>query len=141
MEQLDAVRGDLPARVYARCHHVIAENDRVLRAAAALARGDFVEFGVLMTASHASLRDDYEVSCPELDVMADIVSDLDGVFGARMTGGGFGGCVVALADRASATDDMCRTIRERYQANTGRRPDVWITKAGHGVSVWSPARV
>jgi galactokinase len=141
LEQLDAVRADLSPRVYARCHHVITENDRVGRAATAIAHADFFEFGGLMAASHASLRDDYEVSCPELDVMADIVSGLDGVFGARMTGGGFGGCVVALADASSATDEVRQTIRERYEANTGRRPDVWITAAGDGVSAWSPIRV
>ena len=102
--QLDAIRDDVPAHVWRRCRHVIAENDRVVRAAAAVKAGDFPRFGALMAASHASLRDDYEVSCPELDIMAAIVSSIDGVFGARMTGGGFGGCVVALAhpDRANA---------------------------------------
>jgi galactokinase len=141
LEQLDDVRGDLSQRVYARCHHVIAENDRVGRAAAAIGRGDFCEFGALMAASHASLRDDYEVSCNELDVMVDVVSALDGVFGARMTGGGFGGCVVALVEASRATDELCHMIRDRYESRTGRRPDVWITMAGDGVSVWSPVRV
>jgi galactokinase len=73
--------------------------------------------------------------------MADIVSGLDGVFGARMTGGGFGGCVVALADASSATEELRQTIRDRYEASTGRCPDVWITAAGDGVSAWSPIRV
>jgi galactokinase len=141
LDQLDVVRADLSARIYARCHHVITENDRVGRAATAIAHGDFFEFGALMAASHASLRDDYEVSCPELDIMADIVSGLDVVFGARMTGGGFGGCVVALADASSATDELGQTIRDRYEASTGRCPDVWITAAGGGVSAWSPIRV
>jgi len=140
LEQLDAVRTHLSSRVYARCHHVITENQRVVRAAAALARGDFFEVGALMASSHASLRDDYEVSCAELDVMVEIVSGLDGVFGARMTGGGFGGCVVALVEASRASDEMCRTIRERYEANTGRRPDAWITTAGDGAAAWSPAR-
>jgi galactokinase len=141
LEQLTAVRADLSARVYARCHHVITENERVGSAAAALARGELAEFGALMAASHASLRDDYEVSCPELDVMAGIVSELDGVFGARMTGGGFGGCVVALVEASSATDPVRQTIAERYEASTGRRPEVWVARAGEGVSAWSPARV
>jgi galactokinase len=103
LEQLDDVRGDLSQRIYARCHHVITENDRVGRAAATIERGDFCECGALMAASHASLRDDYEVSCDELDVMVDSVTALDGVFGARMTGGGFGGCVVALVEASRAT--------------------------------------
>jgi galactokinase len=141
LEQIDAVRSDLPPRVHARCHHVITENDRVRRAAAALASGRLAEFGALMHASHASLRDDYEVSCPELDVMADIVTELDGVFGARMTGGGFGGCVVALLDAAAATDAVRQTIAERYEGRTGRRPDVWLATAGEGASAWSPVRV
>jgi galactokinase len=141
LEQLDEVRGDLSQRIYARCHHVITENDRVGRAAAAIERGDFCECGALMAASHASLRDDYEVSCDELDVMVDSVTALDGVFGARMTGGGFGGCVVALAEASRATGELCDTIRDRYESSTGRRPDVWIATAGDGVSMWSPVRV
>ena len=141
LEQLDEVRGDLSQRIYARCHHVITENDRVGRAAAAIERGDFCECGALMAASHASLRDDYEVSCDELDVMVDSVTALDGVFGARMTGGGFGGCVVALVEASRATGELCDTIRDRYESSTGRRPDVWIATAGDGVSMWSPVRV
>jgi galactokinase len=112
----------------------------VTRAAAALDGRRFAEIGALMAASHASLRDDYEVSCPELDVMTDIVSDLDGVFGARMTGGGFGGCVVALVDARSATDAVRQTIAGRYEAHTGRAPDVWVTAAGDGASAWSSVR-
>jgi galactokinase len=141
LEQLDEVRGDLSQRIYARCHHVITENDRVGRAAAAIERGNFCECGALMAASHASLRDDYEVSCDELDVMVDSVTALDGVFGARMTGGGFGGCVVALVEASRATGELCSTIRDRYESSTGRRPDVWIATAGDGVSMWSPVRV
>jgi galactokinase len=141
LEQLDEVRGDLSQRIYARCHHVITENDRVGRAAAAIERGDFCECGALLAASHASLRDDYEVSCDELDVMVDSVTALDGVFGARMTGGGFGGCVVALVEASRATGELCDTIRDRYELSTGRRPDVWIATAGDGVSMWSPVRV
>jgi galactokinase len=86
-----------------------------------------------MAASHASLRDDYEVSCPELDRMAGIASDLDGVFGARMTGGGFGGCAIALVEARVADNKFDEAIRERYQASTGIRADVWICRAGNGV--------
>jgi galactokinase len=131
--RLDAIRGDVPPHVWRRCRHVITENDRVVQAAAALRQSDDAAFGALMAASHASLRDDYEVRCPELDVMTAIVSDLDGVFGARMTGGGFGGCAIALVDAAAADDRFRETIQDRYQANTGIRPDVWICAPGSGV--------
>src|SRR5206468_4359592 len=77
--QLDAVRADMPPRIYRRCRHVVTENARVEEAAGALTGGDSRRFGALMDASHASLRDDYEVSCPELDRMVDIVRGLDGV--------------------------------------------------------------
>jgi galactokinase len=133
LEQLDAARGDMTPQVWRRCRHVVTENARVLQAAAALRRSDFAGFGALMSASHESLRDDYEVSCPELDVMAATVSDLDGVFGARMTGGGFGGCVVALVEAHAVDDRLGETIRERYQANTGILPEVWMCAAGDGV--------
>jgi len=131
--QLDAIRDAISPQVRRRCRHVITENERVVRAAGALTSRDFRRFGELMTASHASLRDDYEVSCAELDVMAVIVSSLEGVFGARMTGGGFGGCVVALVEASIADEPLRNTIRERYEANTGVRPDVWICAAGDGV--------
>jgi galactokinase len=135
LEQLDAARGDMPARVHRRCRHVVCENRRVEQAAAALAAGDFHRFGALMDASHASLRDDFEVSCPELDTMAAILRTLDGVYGARMTGGGFGGCAVALVDAAREAS-VRREVARRYQAATGLEPDVWVTTAGGGVGAW-----
>src|SRR5205814_7619268 len=114
LDGLDAIRGDVSEPVWRHCHHVITENDRVVRAADALNRSDYAAFGALMAASHASLRDDYEVSCPELDAMADLAAELDGVFGARMTGGGFGGCVVALVEARTADDRFRDTIQQRY---------------------------
>jgi galactokinase len=137
LEHLDAIAGDLTPRVRRRCRHVITENDRVVHAAAALTRRDHAGVGTLMTASHASLRDDYEVSCPELDAMAGIASALDGVFGARMTGGGFGGCAIALVEASAADDRLRETIQRRYQAITGIHPDVWICAAGDGVETVS----
>ena len=136
LEQLDAARARMPERVHRRCRHVITENARVEAAADALAAGDFHRFGVLMDASHASLREDFEVSCPELDTMVEILRTLGGVYGARMTGGGFGGCAVALVDatgEASARQEAAR----RYRAATGIEPDVWVTTAGSGVAAWS----
>ena len=134
--QLDAARADMPPRIYRRCRHVVTENARVEEAAGALASGDIRRFGALMDASHASLRDDYEVSCPELDRMVDIVRGLNGVYGARMTGGGFGGCAVALID-ASAAVSVQRDLARGYRAATGLEPDVWETRAGSGVGAWS----
>src|SRR5262249_12018695 len=81
------VEDDMDEVIYKRCRHVISENERVLRAAEALDRGDLNAFGGLMYASHRSLRDDYEVSCIELDIMVDLATQLEGVYGARMTGG------------------------------------------------------
>jgi galactokinase len=115
LDQLDAIGDDLTAQVRRRCRHVITENERVVRAAAALRRNDYAEFGALMAASHASLRDDYEVSCPELDRMAGIASDLDGVFGARMTGGGFGGSVIALIPEGAAPA-VGQSVRDAFAA-------------------------
>jgi galactokinase len=140
--QLDAVHSDVPDRIYRRCRHVISENGRVEEAADALACCDFAAFGRLMDASHQSLRDDYEVSCVELDTMAAIGRELDGVYGARMTGGGFGGCIVALVTAAAATAVRAE-IERRYEAATGMRPDVWVCSAGAGVGpvhAVSPAR-
>ena len=90
-----------------------SENERTLAAAEALRRGDLAELGRLMSASHVSLRDDYEVSCRELDLLVEIVGAVPGVLGARMTGGGFGGCIVAIA-RATACRPVEAALREKY---------------------------
>ena len=136
LDRLDALGSDLTPQLRRRCRHVITENNRVAQVAAALSRRDYAEVGSLMAASHASLRDDFEVSCAELDLMVGIASDLDGVFGARMTGGGFGGCAIALVDAPVADDRLEQTIRERYHASTGVRPDIWTCAAGDGVASW-----
>jgi galactokinase len=136
LEQLDAVRGHVPERVHRRCRHVITENARVEEAADALDAGDFRRFGVLMDASHASLRDDFEVSCPELDIMVEILRTLGRVYGARMTGGGFGGCAIALVDEACEAS-VRREAARRYETATGLEPEVFVTTAGSGVGAWS----
>jgi galactokinase len=134
-DQLEEVAGLLPERIHRRCRHVVHENARVLNAAAALEAGDAPRFGRLMYESHESLRRDHEVSSRELDIMVDAASSLPGVYGARMTGGGFGGCAVALVDAAKA-DEIAGDIGQRYEAATGLRPDVWICAAGDGVGEW-----
>jgi galactokinase len=135
LADLDAVSDRLSARVSRRCRHVITENARVGRAAEALENGDVHRVGTLMNESHDSLRRDYEVSCTELDTMVAIARSLAGVHGARMTGGGFGGCVVALVDRAAAST-VVREIARKYKSATGTTPDVWPTGAGAGVGAW-----
>jgi galactokinase len=135
LADLDAVSDRLSERLSRRCRHVITENARVGLAAEALERCDVHRVGTLMNESHDSLRRDYEVSCTELDTMVAIARSLAGVHGARMTGGGFGGCVVALVDRAAA-DTVVREIARKYKSATGTTPDVWPTAAGAGVGAW-----
>jgi galactokinase len=135
LADLDAVSDRLSERVSRRCRHVITENARVGLAAEALEHCDIHRVGALMNESHDSLRRDYEVSCTELDTMVAIARSLAGVHGARMTGGGFGGCVVALVDRAAAAT-VVREIARKYKSATGTTPEVWPTGAGTGVGVW-----
>jgi galactokinase len=123
----------LSAIALKRARHVVSENARVLNAADAFARGDLREVGRLMRESHDSLRQDYEVSVPEIDALVDIANVVPGVFGSRMTGGGFGGCTVTLADRTAAPS-VVAAIRERYAAQAGIEPDVLICVASAGAS-------
>src|SRR5437867_3239288 len=133
--QLEASADLLPPRIYRRCRHVISENARVVESAEALEARDFDRVGALMNESHESLRGDYDVSCAELDTMAEIARSLAGVHGARMTGGGFGGCVVALVDTRVAAA-VVRDIACGYESATGLMPDVRPTAAGNGVGAW-----
>jgi galactokinase len=121
----------LPDPVGRRCRHVVTENARTLAAAEALAAGDAAAVGELMVRSHESLRDDYEVSCRELDVLVDAALAVDGVAGARMTGGGFGGSTVNLV-RADAVDAFSRSVSDVYVRETGKRPAVYVTDAAEG---------
>src|SRR5271169_3161348 len=98
IEEFERHGASLPETDRRRCRHVITENDRVIRAADALARQDMKSFGRLMRESHASLRDDFQVSCHELDLMVELAVQIEGVYGARMTGGGFGGCTITLLE-------------------------------------------
>ncbi len=117
-----------------RCRHVVTENARVLRAADALKSGELETFGRLMYESHASLRRDFEVSCLELDILVELASNFPGVYGARMTGGGFGGCTINLVERAAALEFRDR-IREKYFQKTGILPEVYITQASDGAGL------
>ena len=128
---LAACAQELPTVILRRCRHVISENTRVLEAAAALDCNDLEVFGTLMKDSHKSLRDDFEVSCPELDLMVELSQPLEGVVGARMTGGGFGGCTVNLI-RAEHVESFKQKVREAYQRSTGRTPDIYDCTAADG---------
>ncbi|GIP33898.1 galactokinase [Paenibacillus sp. J2TS4] len=116
-----------------RAQHVIEENDRVLKSVEALKKNDLPEFGRLMTASHDSLRDLYEVTCRELDVMVEEALQVDGVLGSRMTGAGFGGCTVSLV-REDAVDAFIRQVGTAYQDKTGLQADFYVASIGDGVS-------
>ena len=131
IEQLEEYRGGLPDLVYRRCRHVITENARVLSAADALERGDLDQFGKLMAASHVSLRDDYEVSSDELDLMVEVTQEIEGVYGARMTGGGFGGCTVNLVHEENAEEFQGR-VAESYERVTKLKPEIYICTAADG---------
>ena len=132
-EQDFAAYGErLPEPIRKRCRHVITENDRTLRAGDALQRGNVRVFGTLMQMSHRSLRDDYEVSCRELDTMVDIARDQSGVAGARMTGGGFGGCTVNFVERNELGSFLAIVPRE-YEERTGRQATIYVVEAEDGV--------
>ena len=131
--QLHLHKNVLPGLIYSRCHHVVTENERVQRMARALEKADLPAVGTLMADSHRSLRDDYQVSCPELDIMVEIAAGLPGVIGARMTGGGFGGCTVNLVD-AQAAESVRRSLVEQYEARTRIRSETYVLTATDGVS-------
>lgn len=122
----------LPETIRKRCRHVLTENERVLEASHALRKRDLVKFGKLMAESHASLRDDFEVSCRELDLMVNLATRIDGVHGARMTGGGFGGCTVNLV-KAETVEKFQRRIVAEYERAVGQRPEIYVCTASAGV--------
>ena len=133
-DELEAHRSLLSHTVYRRCRHVISENDRVQTTVAALERGDFEEAGRLMDASHASLRDDYEVSSEALDKMVESMRSHPGCLGARLTGAGFGGCAVALV-RAGAEKDVRETVQESYARAMNLWPEIYISAPSSGARV------
>lgn len=133
ISQFEDHQDRLPELIRRRCRHVITENERTLRAAEALKASDFETIGALMAESHRSLRDDYEVSCVELDLMFEIAQSLDQVIGARMTGGGFGGCTINFV-RRDGIEAFCKAILLGYQRETGITPTYYVVRAADGVS-------
>jgi galactokinase len=131
LESLEANRDALPERVFRRCRHVVTENARVPSAAAALRIGDLDEIGALMRASHVSMRDDFEISTPEVDAMVESAMRANGTIGARMTGGGFGGCTVNLV-RAGEAAAFAASVQASYEGVTGRVPEIYTCAASDG---------
>jgi galactokinase len=133
--ELDECQDALDPVIYRRCRHVVSENGRVLAAATALEAGDLKRFGALMIESHQSLRDDYEVSSKELDLMVvlalEIALEMEGVYGARMTGGGFGGCTINLVEAGGAAE-FARLIANRYKQQSRGNCAVYICEAVDG---------
>ena len=134
LAQVEAAEGALPDVIFRRCRHVVSENARTTAAAAQLSRQQYDQAGELMVESHHSLRDDYEVSCPELDFLVDEAMKAKGVYGARMTGGGFGGCIVALT-QPRAVEPLIEHLRRTYRAKFKIDPTVFATTATAGASV------
>jgi galactokinase len=130
--ELERYREMLPEVAYRRSRHVISENARVQDARAALEHGDPESFGRLMRESHRSLKEDYEVSSAELDLLVEMARGMAGVYGSRMTGGGFGGCTISLV-RSGAVEEFQSAIAHGYHQATGRKPDIYIVRASDGV--------
>jgi galactokinase len=132
-EQLAANADLLPPAVLPRARHVVSEISRTLKAAEALERADLAAFGRLMYESHASLRDDYEVSVPEIDALVEIAGALPGCYGSRITGGGFGGSTVSLVS-IGAVDAFAERLAADYRARTGGEARVLVSTPSEGVS-------
>jgi galactokinase len=130
-KELAKRKGDLPPTIYRRVRHVVTENQRTLEAAEAL-RGNLKAFGQLMYDSHHSLRHDFEVSCPELDILVEAARKVSGVYGSRLTGAGFGGCTVSLVSREAVPEFQARVTKE-YEKATAKKPAIHVCRPAPGV--------
>jgi galactokinase len=133
-KQLESKRRKLPEFIYRRCRHIVTENARVLEAERALEAGDFVACGRAMNASHVSMRDDFEITCPEVDMLAGLAQNVKGVYGSRMTGGGFGGCTISLIE-ASAIDKASQMLTDGYRIAMGRDVDIYVCAPSDGAQL------
>jgi galactokinase len=133
VEEFESYQSELPDVIRRRVRHVVTENDRTLQAAKSLKESDLRQFGLLMLSSHASLRDDYEVSCRELDLLVEIAGNCPGVLGARMTGGGFGGSTVNLVLKENIAE-FTKKITVEYERIIGLEPTILISEASAGAS-------
>lgn len=127
----DAIQSEIRRK---RAKHAVYENQRAIKAVAALKANDVETFGKLMNASHVSLRDDYEVSCEEIDILVDLAWEIDGVIGSRITGGGFGGCTVSIV-KNDAVDKFVETIGAEYEKKVGHKAEFYVVDIGDGARV------
>jgi galactokinase len=133
LEELERYRGKISDVDFRRCRHVIAENARVIDAQSALQGADLLRLGELMYRSHESLDRDYEVSCRELNIMVNLAREFEGVYGARMTGGGFGGCTISLVE-SKVVPEFQATVAREYEKLTGLPPQIFVCAAAAGAS-------
>ncbi len=131
LEDLEACSGKMSAASFKRCRHIITENARVIEARESLLTGDMERFGALLIEAHASVRDDFAASCDEVDVLVAIANEQPECFGARITGGGFGGCSVNIV-RADSPEEFVATLRLEYAAKTGIDADCFICAPSDG---------
>ena len=127
-EHKDAIKDPVRQK---RAHHAVYENQRTIRAARALEKNDITLFGQLMNASHISLRDDYEVSCKEIDILVELAWKTEGVIGSRITGGGFGGCTVSIV-KNDAVDTFVQEIGKAYFDKVGHEAEFYVVDIGDG---------
>ena len=134
LDDMNAMREACTETVFRRVKHNITENDRVAQTVRALQAGDAATVGECLYASHASLRDDYEVSCAELDMLVDILTGVKGVMGARLTGAGFGGCIIAFV-KEEALESVEVAVAKRYRPDSlleGERAGIWPISISDG---------
>lgn len=131
---LASVKNKLDSVVYSRAGHVIGENGRVLASAEALKKNDITEFGSLVSQSHESARDLYQISCEQTDFLAEQICRCDGAYGARISGGGFGGAVIALA-RPEAAEKITHTVHQAYKDRFGLDCDIYLARPEHGTEL------
>lgn len=127
----DAIQSEIRQK---RAKHAVYENQRTIRAVAALKANDVETFGKLMNASHVSLRDDYEVSCEEIDILVNLAWETEGVIGSRITGGGFGGCTVSIV-KNEAVDEFITSIGAKYKEKVGHEAEFYVVDIGEGAHV------
>ena len=127
----DAIKSEVRQK---RAKHAVYENQRAIKAVAALKANDVETFGKLMNASHVSLRDDYEVSCEEIDILVDLAWGIEGVVGSRITGGGFGGCTVSIV-KNEAVDRFVEVIGAEYEKRVGHKAEFYVVDIGNGAGV------
>jgi galactokinase len=132
--QLEGKRRKLPELIYRRCRHIVTENARVLEAERALEAGDFAACGRAMNASHVSMQKDFEITCPEIDMLVGLAQTVKGVYGSRMTGGGFGGCTVSLVEE-SAVEKTSHILTDGYRIGIGRDVELFVCAPSDGAGL------